>query len=61
MNCRSSDDSVGDGAGTVEISSGSRVSTATAGGRCSTEDKISVGGTGDVGSGETSGVDTLCK
>ena len=61
VNCRSSDDSVGDGGCTGSISSGSRVSTAIAGGRCSTEDKSSVEGTGDVGSGETSGVDTLCK
>ena len=48
VNCRSSDDSVGDGGCTGIISSGSRVSTAIAGGRCSTEDKSSVEVGGDV-------------
>ena len=55
--CCRSGDIVGDDGGTVDVSSGSRVLTVMAECRCSTEDIISVGYSGDVGFGVSIGID----
>lgn len=49
--------SVGDGGGTVDTSSGSRASMTITRGRCSMEDITQVGGYGDVCFGVSRGID----